>query len=240
MKHELSKERLELLANHKLECTTFSNQERAAMARALLAGMEQEPVMYVKAGEDFDTEAISTCKSVVDAWVEEWNAVGEPVYKTVQLYTHPAPIPACPQRAGTGRMHKPGEEPGDCAMCHGTGLSVIPYIPASAPSNSFTDADLAGMAHGDNPVANAYRELLAYRRTSPVIPGWIPVSERMPLTPFADCEYSDIEVCAFDGERVLTAHYAIGSLPYPWGDWVDTAANITHWQPLPNPPKDDL
>lgn len=66
---------------------------------------------------------------------------------------------------------------------------------------------------------------------------WIPVSERMPLTPFDGCEYSDIEVSAFDGEHVFTAHYAVGSLPQPWGDWVDTNANITHWQPLPDAPK---
>lgn len=31
-------------------------------------------------------------------------------------------------------------------------------------SNSFTDEDLQGMAHGNNPVANAYRELLALRK----------------------------------------------------------------------------
>lgn len=38
------------------------------------------------------------------------------------------------------------------------------------PPNSFTDDELEGMAHGDNPQSNAYRELLAYRRNSPVIP----------------------------------------------------------------------
>ncbi|ECY3256777.1 hypothetical protein AU577_09095 [Salmonella enterica subsp. enterica serovar Alachua] len=38
------------------------------------------------------------------------------------------------------------------------------------PSNSFTDAELEAMSHGDNPQANAYRELLAFRRNSPVIP----------------------------------------------------------------------
>lgn len=71
------------------------------------------------------------------------------------------------------------------------------------------------------------------------VPGkWIPVSERMPLTPSADCEYSDIEVNVFDGERVFTAHYATGSQPQPWGYWVDTYAKITHWQPLPAAPQE--
>lgn len=44
------------------------------------------------------------------------------------------------------------------------------------PPNSFTNEDLAGMAHGDNPKANAYRELLARRLNSPVTPdGWVMV-----------------------------------------------------------------
>ncbi|WP_419058180.1 hypothetical protein [Kluyvera georgiana] len=42
--------------------------------------------------------------------------------------------------------------------------------------NSFTDAEIEMMAHGDNPQANAYRELLAFRRNSPVAPdGWVMV-----------------------------------------------------------------
>lgn len=68
---------------------------------------------------------------------------------------------------------------------------------------------------------------------------WIPVSERLPLTHYADCEYSDIEVNVFDGERVFTAHYATGSQPQPWGEWEDTYAKITHWQPLPAAPQED-
>lgn len=72
------------------------------------------------------------------------------------------------------------------------------------------------------------------------VPGkWIPVSERMPLTHSAYCEYSDIEVNVFDGERVFTAHYATGSQPQPWGYWVDTYAKVTHWQPLPAAPQED-
>ncbi|GJL37880.1 hypothetical protein TUM17576_47000 [Enterobacter hormaechei] len=34
------------------------------------------------------------------------------------------------------------------------------------PPNSFTDDYLDSMAHGDNPVANAYRELLEFRRNA--------------------------------------------------------------------------
>lgn len=48
------------------------------------------------------------------------------------------------------------------------------------PTNSFTNDDLEMMAHGDNPQSNAYRELLAFRRNSPVIPdGWQLVPKRL-------------------------------------------------------------
>lgn len=80
----------------------------------------------------------------------------------------------------------------------------------------------------------------AYRKTdnSPVIPDkWIPVSERMPLTPQENCLYEDVEVQVFAGDDVFIAHYAIGALPEPWGAWVDTGADITHWRPLAQPPR---
>ncbi|HDK5334935.1 TPA: DUF551 domain-containing protein [Klebsiella pneumoniae] len=92
--------------------------------------------------------------------------------------------------------------------------------------NACRAAMLAAAQH-DTPALNSVQNVVT-------VPGtWIPVSERMPLTPSADCEYSDIEVNVFDGERVFTAHYATGSQPQPWGCWVDTYAKITHWQPLP-------
>ncbi|EFU6041722.1 DUF551 domain-containing protein, partial [Escherichia coli] len=67
--------------------------------------------------------------------------------------------------------------------------------------------------------------------------GWIPVSERMPLAPYENCLYEDVEVQVFAGEDVFIAHYAIGALPEPLGAWVDTAADITHWRPLAEPPR---
>lgn len=73
---------------------------------------------------------------------------------------------------------------------------------------------------------------------SPVTPdGWIPVSERMPLAPYENCLYEDVEVQVFAGDDVFIAHYAIGALPEPWGAWVDTGADITHWRPLAQPPR---
>lgn len=76
---------------------------------------------------------------------------------------------------------------------------------------------------------------------SPVSPdGWIKCSERMPLTPHENCLYEDVEIQVFDGNSVFIAHYSIGALPEPWGAWLDTSANITHWQPLAKAPLREL
>ncbi|MHB9319283.1 DUF551 domain-containing protein [Phytobacter diazotrophicus] len=44
------------------------------------------------------------------------------------------------------------------------------------PPNSFSDDELMGMAHGDNPAANAYRELLEFRRNAANGNPWQPVT----------------------------------------------------------------
>ncbi|QPO98308.1 DUF551 domain-containing protein [Citrobacter freundii] len=88
---------------------------------------------------------------------------------------------------------------------------------------------------------NACRSAMLQAGNSPSTPdGWIPVSERMPLTPYENCLYEDVEVQVFTGYDVFIAHYAIGALPEPWGAWVDTAADITHWQPLAAAPQQEV
>ena len=39
-----------------------------------------------------------------------------------------------------------------------------PGLTEEQASNSFSDEELEGMSYGNNPLANAYRELLAFRR----------------------------------------------------------------------------
>ncbi|EHM8971715.1 hypothetical protein [Escherichia coli] len=47
---------------------------RLGVAQIALAALTAEPAMYcMKKGETLDIDATSTCKSVVDAWVDEWN-----------------------------------------------------------------------------------------------------------------------------------------------------------------------
>lgn len=68
---------------------------------------------------------------------------------------------------------------GNANVCRGmTGPVIEPYKP---PENSFTNEELEGMAVGNNPQSNAYRELLSLRRNSPVAPDELP----------EDCEFKD-------------------------------------------------
>lgn len=139
--------------------------------------------------------------------------------------------------------------------CGWDNLNKLAIQDAALVARGLVEGELTTEAHRQAAISNNDRLLkvisacraamLAAAPQSPgsepaTVPGkWIPVSERMPLTPYTDCEYSDIEVNVFDGERVFTAHYATGSQPQPWGGWEDTYAKITHWQPMPAAPQED-
>lgn len=59
-----------------------------------------------------------------------------------------------------------------------------------------------------------------------IIPGWIPVSERLP-------EDDGAYLC-WDNRYVTTYAFIFGA----WQANQFVAKNITHWMPLPNPPKE--
>lgn len=64
--------------------------------------------------------------------------------------------------------------------------------------------------------------------------GWISVEERLP-----DVDYYDY-VLAWDGYNINFLHYS-----HRWQQWEDYCSmkkhhwNVTHWMPLPIPPKGD-
>ena len=67
-------------------------------------------------------------------------------------------------------------------------------------------------------------------------PKWIPVTERLPLygeDVLAVRTYGDGEKC----QEVLMAHIEIWNEETGEKWW--NATNITHWQPLPEPPKEE-
>ena len=93
----ITKERIKLFIKNPLD-NGLTRGEQMELARIALASLEAEAVMFCISGQNVDSEEhVSTSKAVVDAWVEEWNQVdrtpGEPLYKTVPLYHHPA-LPA--------------------------------------------------------------------------------------------------------------------------------------------------
>lgn len=68
------------------------------------------------------------------------------------------------------------------------------------------------------------------------VPRWIPVTERVPLygqDVLAVRTYGDGEKC----QEVLMAHIAVWNEETGEKWW--NATNITHWMPLPKPPKED-
>ena len=71
-------------------------EEAELIVSELLARREaaEQPVLYCVGGEALDVESVSTCRTVVDSWVEEWNGRGE-TYRTVPLFTAP-PLPVVP------------------------------------------------------------------------------------------------------------------------------------------------
>lgn len=68
------------------------------------------------------------------------------------------------------------------------------------------------------------------------LPAWIPVAERLPLygqDVLAVRTYGDGEKC----QEVLMAHIAVWNEETGEKWW--NATNITHWMPLPEPPKEE-
>lgn len=57
---------------------------------------------------------------------------------------------------------------------------------------------------------------------------WIKCSDRMPE------QYVEVLVCSDDGSRYIAALNR--AMTWDDGDFFDDIQNITHWQPLPEPP----
>ena len=86
--------------------------------------------------------------------------------------------------------------------------------------------------HGDEAaIAGMKREIERMVVTGADKPKWIPVTERLP-------EFGE-EVLAvrryMQLVEIITAHIAVEKNGHSW--W--SAANITHWMPLPNPPGEE-
>ena len=62
---------------------------------------------------------------------------------------------------------------------------------------------------------------------------WIKVEDRVPVETFTGLVPSTIVLCFGNGGRFFTAIYADGYFMDSYGD----EASVSHWMPLPDPPK---
>ena len=73
---------------------------------------------------------------------------------------------------------------------------------------------------------------------------WIPVAERLPAQPPNRVDEQgrswftpNIDCIVYDSENVFAAHYCFQNKCFWYADTLHPLKNITHWMPLPKPPK---
>lgn len=194
-----------------------------------IASFGAEPVLYAMQGVKLDTDAISTCKNVVDGWVDEWNQErkpGVPEYKTVPLYTTP-PAPVVPDEITHLQVSRAygGEVRG---YRDGWNACRVAMLRASNHTEQHLDmVDHSGYAN----------KMVA--GNSPVNPdGWIPVSEQMPE------DEQEVIVQNKLGYRYVSYFDEHSGLFFdmPGGNQVNCIEHIlvTHWMPLPAAPQQEV
>lgn len=71
---------------------------------------------------------------------------------------------------------------------------------------------------------------------------WIKCSERMPINPTSEEVYGQVQCLVTDGSIVGVCDYQSGNRPEAWAYWSEygdiSPDEITHWQPLPEPPQE--
>lgn len=108
--------------------------------------------------------------------------------------------------------------------------------PDMPPAQPVADSEPVIVVGDDGGDALSYRRLIQsfepgtklylHAQPAPAVSGWIPVSERMP-------ENDGAYLC-WDNRYVTTYAFIFGA----WQANQFVAKNITHWMPLPNPPKE--
>lgn len=73
---------------------------------------------------------------------------------------------------------------------------------------------------------------------------WISVDERLPVQPPNRVDEQgrswftqDIDCIVYDGKIVFAAHYSFQNKFFWYSDTLHPLKNITHWIPMPQPPK---
>lgn len=107
------------------------------------------------------------------------------------------------------------------------------YIEREAAMNACKEAKITGLPQWNSGVEHAEERIKKIPAADVVErPGWIPVTERLPDIG-SNCLISPVSGCVaegqFDGD---------GWTQYRWSAKLDKDT-ITHWMPLPEPPKEE-
>lgn len=178
---------------------------------------DSEPVAWMATyhGEVSD-DAIGITRSIVEAQVERFG--WEPALTEITpLYHHAQPAPVVD--ADDNFYSWFGREWHENYQ-HNQYTTAAKQMLGVMAESAWKAGRRAAMLQ-DEPVTTANK-----LGNSPVIPDtWIPVSERMPE--------NDVSVLTFDGMYKRVHHAMYGH----WQCWEPD--KITHWMPLPNPPKEE-
>lgn len=96
------------------------------------------------------------------------------------------------------------------------------------------------LEHNYNVAVSFNENQARYIESLGVLPNWIPVAERLPdLIPCnAGTAYSEAMIVWTDGRKAMMAVWDGKDFICPRYYWDAWEENITHWMPLPEPPKE--
>lgn len=109
-----------------------------------------------------------------------------------------------------------------------------------------TDGYTTYLAHGGkgDPAEEVGLDALAMAISALEKTKWVSVNDRLPEQPPNRVDEQgrswftpDIDCIVCDGENVFAAHYCFQNKCFWYADTLHPLKNITHWMPMPQPPK---
>ncbi|MGK0930590.1 DUF551 domain-containing protein [Klebsiella pneumoniae] len=204
---------LEIIETDHVQCG-----EASYLARMALAAMDGEPVAWLLSG--------GGTKNVV--CFDSGNAYADPLREVTPLYRHAQPALVIPDEMTAEQAYEIGYYYGDPVNVFARGANWM--------RQHIIDSTLAAAQH-DTPALNSVQSVVT-------VPGkWIPVSERMP----EDDDFVYIWPRPDFGVELHVGQYCERS--HKGGGWYAQVyeqnygiewhpITVTHWMPLPNPPKE--
>lgn len=203
-------------ANHP-ETGDWLYDDPIELAKAIRKGPDMQPAQPVEDSEPDRNPVLAYADSYRDMAkqgvesVPIWSVITDIERNIAPLYRHAQPALVIPDEMTAEQAYEIGYYYGDPVNVFARGANWM--------RQHIIDSTLAAAPH-DTPALNSVQSVVT-------VPGkWIPVSERMP-------ENDGAYLC-WDNRYVTTYAFIFGA----WQANQFVAKNITHWMPLPNPPKE--